>query len=364
MLALLPDGEAASFRPKCGFEASRRAGPSAARDLRDVVGDRLRVVARLELRRHPAGAGAADLDRVLDALLAERADLVEVRPGDTLRTRGLERVAAPAALPEQALALVELGVARLVGERAALALRRVAVGEDQRGHGDSEAHVDDRYGDSEAAPAACEVGLARAARAAPEGDIGDRRAEREESDDEGCYRHAAGILVDCRDDRRCRLRRVGRLATGALPAPERGEDLTEAGQRLILRGALLVVDHQQPLRARSGLLGDPADRVAHLVGRDLDALVARVARLLGEHAGRRSAGAGLGFGGRTGAAGTDHELAMGAARGRGRPGARYVSLDKQEAMRAVRLSLLPCRGSIRLNHPCPFDANPTFYVPP
>src|SRR3954452_2244414 len=44
------------------------------------------------------------------------------------------------------------------------------------------------------------------------------------------------------------LCRVRGFAPGALPAPERGEHLAEAGQILVLGGALLVVDHQQPLR--------------------------------------------------------------------------------------------------------------------
>src|SRR3712207_2516448 len=45
---------------------------------------------------------------------------------------------------------------------------------------------------------------------------------------------------------------VSRLAAGALPAPEGGEDLAQARQRLVLRRALLVVDHEQPLGARAG----------------------------------------------------------------------------------------------------------------
>src|SRR4051794_11239280 len=61
----------------------------APRHLRDVVGDRLRVVARLELRRHPPGARAADADRALDALRGDLADLVEVGPGDALGPGGL-----------------------------------------------------------------------------------------------------------------------------------------------------------------------------------------------------------------------------------------------------------------------------------
>src|SRR2546423_1779961 len=50
------------------------------------------------------------------------------------------------------------------------------------------------------------------------------------------------------------LRRMRRFAARALPASERRKARCEARQVLVLRGALLVVDHQQPLRARAGLL--------------------------------------------------------------------------------------------------------------
>src|ERR1700759_5489199 len=42
------------------------------------------------------------------------------------------------------------------------------------------------------------------------------------------------------------LRRVRGFAPRALPAAERREDLAQARQVLVLRGAWLVVDHQQP----------------------------------------------------------------------------------------------------------------------
>src|SRR4051794_38848133 len=127
---------------------------------------------------------------------------------------------------------------------------------------------------------------------------------------------------------------VGRLAARALPAAERGEDLAETGQVLVLRGPLLVVHHQQPLRASARVLGDLADRLADAVRRDLDPVVARLAGLLREHAGCGPAGARLGVRGLTGASGPDHQLAVGAAGGLRRPCARHVALHEQEAVRA------------------------------
>src|SRR3954454_16357577 len=161
-----------------------------------------------------------------------------------------------------------------------------------------------------------------------------------------------------------RLRGVRRLAGGALSAAERREPLAEARQRLVLGGALLVVDHQQPLRTRARVVSHPADRLPDAVGRDVRVVVAAVARLLGEHAGGGAAGAGLGVSGRAGATRPDHQLAMRATRGAGGPGTRRVALDEQEAVGAVRLRRFPCRGSIRLNHPCYSDQNQwSSYVP-
>src|SRR3954447_21565145 len=59
---------------------------------------------------------------------------------------------------------------------------------------------------------------------------------------------------------------VRRFPPRALPAAERCEDLAEAGQLLVLCGALLVVDHEQPLGPRACGLGDLADRIADSVG--------------------------------------------------------------------------------------------------
>src|SRR5439155_8098084 len=147
-------------------------------DLGDVEGDLLRLReplaggvagwlragARYDVLRHPALAGTADQDRVQNALLAHRADLVQVRTGHALRPRGLQRVAAPAVLSEQRLAFVEVMAALLGRERALRALRGLPVGQNERGDGDSQAHVDDRDRDPEASAALREVGLARPAR--------------------------------------------------------------------------------------------------------------------------------------------------------------------------------------------------------
>src|SRR3954451_19744197 len=93
-------------------------------------------------------------------------------------------------------------------------------------------------------------------------------------------------------ERPARLCDVGRLAPRALPAPEGGEYLAEARKRLVLGGTLLVVDHQESLGARARLLRHPADGGANPVRGDLDAVLAGVARLLGEHAGGCAARAG------------------------------------------------------------------------
>src|SRR4051812_5969601 len=154
------------------------------------------------------------------------------------------------------------------------------------------------------------------------------------------------------------LRRMGRLAACPLPAAEGREDRCEAREILVLRGALLVVDHQQALRPRAGLLGHDPDRLADGVRGDVLAVLVPVAGLLGEDAGRGSARSRLRVRRLARAARTDHQLAMGTAGRLGRPWPRHVALDEEETVGAVSLRRLPCRGSIRLNHPCPFRSEP------
>src|SRR3954454_17839522 len=86
--------------------------------LAGLVAGRLRAGARHEHRRHPALPRPADQDRVHHALRAHGADLVEVRARNALGARGLERVAAPAVLAEERLALVELLAPLLVRQRS------------------------------------------------------------------------------------------------------------------------------------------------------------------------------------------------------------------------------------------------------
>src|SRR5215211_8468550 len=49
----------------------------------------------------------------------------------------------------------------------------------------------------------------------------------------------------------------------ALPTAVGGEHVAQRGQALVVGGALLVIDHQQPLRTRSEGLGHVADSLAH-----------------------------------------------------------------------------------------------------
>src|SRR5215213_2089769 len=65
-----------------------------AGDLGDVARHEVGVSTREEPRRHAAVPGAADLDRVQDAVAIDSAELVEVRPGHALGVYGGERVAA------------------------------------------------------------------------------------------------------------------------------------------------------------------------------------------------------------------------------------------------------------------------------
>src|SRR3954471_13262569 len=134
-----------------------------------LVAGRPRAGPRNHVLRHPPLAGAADQGRVDHALLAHGPDVVEVRSGHAVRSRGLQRVAAPAVLAEERLALGEVLAALLRGERLRT-LGRVAVGDKQPDTSDPESEVDDRNPDPEAAAALRQIGLALLARAAREGD--------------------------------------------------------------------------------------------------------------------------------------------------------------------------------------------------
>src|SRR3954470_20204253 len=211
MLPAFPDG-ILQRRPR------NAAWFSAARHGRGVRRDALGVLALVEVRGHPAVARPADVDRVLDTLLRDGADLVQVRAGHALRTRGLEGVAAPAGLAEEVVAAVEVRARLLARQRATGAEAGIPIREHDRRDGDSERDIEDRNRDLEPAPTAGQVRVPRAAGAAPEGDVSDREAEREESDDEGSYRHAGGILPICNDNL---LKRRGRTRGGRASSSRR-----------------------------------------------------------------------------------------------------------------------------------------------
>src|SRR4051794_14496857 len=172
-------------RRRAGAVGGGPAPRLLACDLRDVGGDLLRlrrvragrVAGQLlagagqQVRGHAAVAGAADPDRAHDAGGTDRADVVEVRAGHAPGAGGLQRVAAPAVLAEEDLALVEvLVVVLLRGERAGRPLCAVLVGQDDRRNGDAERDVEDRDHDPEAAAALGQVGLAGLTRTARERD--------------------------------------------------------------------------------------------------------------------------------------------------------------------------------------------------
>src|SRR4051794_23079123 len=133
-----------------------------------------------------------------------------------------------------------------------------------------------------------------------------------------------------------RCRTLGRgLASSPLPAAEGGEDFTEVGKIRVLRGALLVVDHQQALGARAHVVGDRSDRGAHALGRGL-AVVLVPASLLREYARCGAAGARRGLAGLLAALHADQQLAVRAADRLLRPWELHALLDYEEAMWAIR----------------------------
>src|SRR5947208_16658428 len=84
------------------------------------------------------------------------------------------------------------------------------------------------------------------------------------------------------------------FAPRAFPAAERREDVTEGRQRIVARRLLLVVHHQQPLRARAELLGNLPYCLSDLILRDVVAVFAL--RLVGEDAGGAAARSGVRLG--------------------------------------------------------------------
>src|SRR6185503_6464081 len=101
------------------------------------------------------------------------------------------------------------------------------------------------------------------------------------------------------------------------------------------RGVLLVVDHQKPLRPRSELARDLADRLTNLVGgRGLGVVALRA---VGKHPGGGPARARVRVSRGLSASLADQEAAVRAALGLARPIGPHVAFDQQEAMRAEGL---------------------------
>src|SRR5215217_1276730 len=102
---------------------------------------------------------------------------------------------------------------------------------------------------------------------------------------------------------------VRRCAAGALPAAVRGEHVAELGHAVVSGGALLVVDHQEPLGTRADGLRHVADCLADLRLRR-GALRSGALRVVREDSGRAAASAGLGRRGRPRAARPDQQPAV------------------------------------------------------
>src|SRR5258708_7205376 len=75
----------------------------------DIAGDGLRIVALEQARGHAPLAGAADLDRALDAGRRHGPDLVQIRAGHTASVDGIEVVARSAVLDEELPAEGDVG---------------------------------------------------------------------------------------------------------------------------------------------------------------------------------------------------------------------------------------------------------------
>src|SRR3954451_11965913 len=132
----------------------------AAGDARDKRHNVLRVLALEEGRGHRALTGAADADRVPDALRRDLPDVVEVRAGDAAGVHGGEAVAAGARLAEDGLAVPDGARVGLPGELRRAAATLLAARDHRRRNRDAEPDVDDRYHDPEEPAPAREVGLA------------------------------------------------------------------------------------------------------------------------------------------------------------------------------------------------------------
>src|SRR6218665_568154 len=148
----------------------RRSASVAAGDLRDVVGDVLRLLPLEQASGHQPLAGATVLDRVDDPLGRHLADLVEARTGHAAGVDGREAVAARAGLAEDHLAALLAGGHVLGAQRSDTTGRLLLVGQDETPNHEPEADVDRADRDLEEAAAAREVRLAGAAGTAPEGD--------------------------------------------------------------------------------------------------------------------------------------------------------------------------------------------------
>jgi hypothetical protein len=137
-----------------------------------------------------------------------------------------------------------------------------------------------------------------------------------------------------REGLRGALAGLGRGAAGALPAAVGGEDVAQAGQLVVVRGALLVVDHEEALGPLTAGLGDPTDRRPHLCLGGL-AIATRPLGLMGEDAGGAPASSRLGRRRRPPPPYSDKQAAVRAAQRLLGPVIADIPLDQQVAMRAV-----------------------------
>src|SRR5687767_8610051 len=141
-------------------------------------------------------------------------------------------------------------------------------------------------------------------------------------------------------------------AAGALPAAVGGEDVAERGQLVVVRDALLVVDHQKTLRPGPDLLGHVADRLAHLVLRGRRPAAGPLG-LVREDAGGAAARARLGRGGGPRPPRADEQPAVRALLGLLRPVGAHPLLDEEVTVRAVRVPRRPPLLTCRRCHPAP-----------
>src|SRR5829696_661829 len=91
-----------------------------------------------------------------------------------------------------------------------------------------------------------------------------------------------GGTIPAASDGESPLSRPCRGAARALPAAVGGKDGAERREAVVVGGALLVVDHQEPLGTGPDRVGNVPDRLADVLLRDVLLLVSGPLRLMGE----------------------------------------------------------------------------------